>query len=78
MQKWIINKLIMKALGISTKELANQMGVTRATVSSYVNGKPTSKLLQRCVDLEMDLYINKCTNQKIKDFCEELKTKRDD
>ena len=78
MQKWIINKLIMKALGISTKELANQMGVTRATVSSYVNGKPTSKLLQRCVDLELDLYINECTNQKIKDFCEELKTKRDD
>lgn len=78
MQKWIINKLIMKALGISTKELANQMGVTRATVSSYVNGKRTSKLLQRCVDLEMDLYINECTNQKIKDFCEELKTKRDD
>ncbi len=78
MQKWIINKLIMKALGISTKKLANQMGVTRATVSSYVNGKPTSKLLQRCVDLELDLYINECTNQKIKDFCEELKTKRDD
>lgn len=78
MQKWIINKLIMKALGISTKELANQMGVTRATVSSYVNGKPTSKLLQRCVDLELDLYINECTNQKIKDFCEELKTKRND
>ena len=68
----------MKALGISTKKLANQMGVTRATVSSYVNGKPTSKLLQRCVDLELDLYINECTNQKIKDFCEELKTKRDD
>lgn len=78
MQKWIINKLIMKALGISTKKLANQMGVTRATVSSYVNGKPTSKLLQRCVDLELDLYINECTNQKIKNFCEELKTKRGD
>lgn len=78
MQKWFVNKMIMRTLGVSTKELANQMGVTRATVSSYINGKHTSKLLQRCVDLELDLYINDCTNQKIKDFCEELKTKRDD
>lgn len=78
MQKWFIDKMIMCALNINTPELADRVGVTRATICNYINGKPVSKPLQRCIDWEIDSYINECTNQKIKDFCEELKTKRDD
>lgn len=78
MQKYFIDKMIMCALNVNAPKLANRVGVTKATINNYINGKPISKTLQRCINWELDSLINECTSQKIKDFCEELKTKRDD
>ena len=76
MQRREINRKIRELLGISGRELSERVEVTRQTISNYETGKAMTRLLERVIELELDLAIDNCTDRVIKDLCEQLKALR--
>ena len=76
MQRREINRKIREILGISGRELAERVEVTKQTISNYEIGKTTSRPLERVIEWELDLAIDNCTDLVIKDLCEQLKALR--
>lgn len=76
MQRRKVNRKIRELLGISGRELAERVEVTKATISIYENGKATSRPLERVIEWELDLAVDNCTDPVIRDLCEQLKALR--
>lgn len=77
MTRYEINRIIRKQLNIKGTELAILVGVTKQTISNYENGKCKNNIpLERVIELELDMAIEKNTNDEIKYICELLQTQR--
>ena len=76
MQRRKINRKIRELLGISGRELAERVEVTKQTISNYETGKAMTRPLERVIEWELDLAIDNCTDLVIKDLCERLKALR--
>ena len=76
MQRRKINRKIRELLGISGRELAERVEVTKQTISNYEIGKTTTRPLERVIEWELDLAIDNWTDPVIKDLCEQLKALR--
>ena len=46
----LIIKETMKKYGTSVNEVAERMGITRITLSTHINGKPSTEILLRISD----------------------------
>ena len=40
----------LKLKGMSVQELADRLGISRVTLSTHINGKPTIKMLERIAE----------------------------
>lgn len=76
MTRYEINQHIRKLLKLSTTELAERVEVTRQTINNYERGVCLNKPTERVIEIELDLEIERCTNEKIKNICQELKLER--
>ena len=54
--------LIQKITGLTQEKLANKLGVSFATVNSWINGR---SLPRRKASEKIDLFYKECTGQKI-------------
>lgn len=72
-----VNRAIRGLLHLSGRELAERVEVTKQTISNYERGKcATNRLLERVIEIELDLAIDKCKNPTVKALCETLKLER--
>ena len=46
----LIIKEVMKKYGTSVNEVAERMGITRVTLSTHINGNPSTEILLRISD----------------------------
>lgn len=46
----LIIKEVMKKYGTSVNEVAEKMGITRVTLSTHINGNPSTEILLRIAD----------------------------
>lgn len=76
MKRYKINQHIRQLLNLSSTELAKRVEVTRQTINNYERGVCLNKPTERVIEIELDLEIEKCTNEKIKSICEDLKRER--
>ena len=76
MERYIINRHIRQHLKIKGCELAKRVEVSKQTISNYERGVGGSRHLERVIELELDLAIEKCDDELVKEFCEYLKLKR--
>lgn len=77
MERYTINKHIRKQLQITGSELAKRVEVSKQTISNYECGKHCNRPTERIIELELDLAIEQCENELIKEVCEYLKLKRE-
>lgn len=77
MERHTINQHIRKHLKISGTEMAERVEVTKQTISNYELGRCSSRPLERVIEIELDMAIDKCEDELIKELCEYLKLKRD-
>ena len=72
-----INRTIRTLLGLSGKELADRVEVTKQTISNYECERFTTyRPLERVIEIELDLELEKCNDEHIKNLCETLKLER--
>lgn len=76
MERYIVNQHIRKHLKISGWELAERVEVTKQTISNYETGKCCFRPLERVIEIELDIAIELCDDELIKEFCQYLRTKR--
>ena len=76
MERYKINQMIRKHLKLSGRDLAERVEVTKQTISNYETGKYCFRPLERVIEIELDLAVKECTDEKIKYICELLQTQR--
>lgn len=76
MTRYEINQHIRKLLKLSSTELAKRVEVTRQNINYYERGVCRNRPTERVIEIELDLEIERCTNEKIKSICEDLKLER--
>lgn len=76
MKRYLINKSIRTLLGLSGRQLAERVEVTKQTISHYEAGRPVNRPTERVIEIELDLAIEQCVNVELKKICEQLKTQR--
>lgn len=76
MERYKINQSIRKLLGLSGADLAKVVEVTKQTISNYERGFCYSRPLERVIEIELDIAIEKCEDDTIKKICEKLKLER--
>lgn len=77
MKRYIVNQHIRKHLKISGTELAKRVEVTKQTISNYECGKSVCRPTERVIEFELDLAIEQCEDELVKELCEYLKLKRE-
>ena len=77
MKRYEINRLIRKTVGLSGKQLADAVEVTKQTISNYERGLSCSRPVERVIELELDLAIERCNDENIKYICGLLKNDRE-
>lgn len=76
MKRYEINRTIRELLKISGGELAEHVEVTKQTISNYERGIRVMRPVERVIEIELDFFIESCSNNMIKDMCYQLKSKR--
>ena len=76
MKRYEANQNIRKLLGLSGRQLAERVEVTKQTISNYECGLNVIRPVERVIEIELDLAIERCTDAKIKEICEQLKLER--
>ena len=76
MKRYEINRSIRRLLGVSGRELAERVEVTKQTISNYEKGCAVCRPIERVIEIELDLFIESCPDDTIKDMCYQLKRKR--
>lgn len=76
MERYEINKAIRQLLGMTGVELAKRVEVTKQTISHYECGANVLRPVERVIEIELDLAIESCKDEKIKTICEQLKHDR--
>jgi transcriptional regulator with XRE-family HTH domain len=77
MKRYEANQNIRKLLGLSGRQLAERVEVTKQTISNYERGLTVIRPVERVIEIELDSLIEKCTDETIRNMCEILKLKRD-
>lgn len=72
------NKRIRMLLNITIMELAKRVGVSRTTIIKYETGLCKKPIVERVVELELDMAIEKCTEKGVKTACEILRSAREE
>ena len=78
MERCEINKRIRQVLGLSQKELADKVETTKQTIGNYERNHSYSRVLERVIEIELDLAIDSSEKDSIKRCCEILKQERDE
>lgn len=76
MKRYEANQNIRKLLGLSGRQLAERVEVTKQTISHYECGLSVIRPVERVIEIELDLAIESCTDEKIKEICDQLKLER--
>ena len=76
MERREYNRLIRESLKMSGRELAERVEVSKQAISLYELGKTRHRLMERVIELELDLAIERCEDVSIKEICEGLKLRR--
>lgn len=76
MKRCEINKRIRQVLGLTIQELADRVETSKQTIGNYENNKNYNRVLERVIELELDLAIGKNDNESIKKCCEILREER--
>lgn len=77
MKRYEINRLIRKQLNIKGTEMAKLVEVTKQTICNYELGRcVTNRPLERVIELELDMAVEKCIDDEIKYICKLLQTQR--
>ena len=76
MERYMINRKIRENLGLSGRQLAERVEVTKQTISNYEIGRCLNRLTERVIEIELDLAIEHCEDATVKQICEILKSKR--
>lgn len=77
MERYLFNRAIRHALKMTTKDLGDLVEVTKQTISNYENGRRTGRPIERVIEIELDLAIQRCADDTIRQICERLKHQRD-
>lgn len=76
MKRYEVNQNIRKLLKLSGRQLAERVEVTKQTISHYETGLGVIRPVERVIEIELDLEIEKCTDETIRGLCELLKLER--
>lgn len=70
------NRKIRELLGMGGRELSERVEVTKQTISNYEWSKVEYRPLERVIEWELDSAIDNCTDLKLKNLCNQLKSIR--
>ena len=75
-ERHVCNKIIRLLLGASCAQLAQKVEVSKQTICNYESGKPVLRPVERVIEIELDLLIEDCDRDDVKDLCRQLQSNR--